>query len=125
MFLRTWDLSSGWRLTFMRLLLWYFLLTVWMEIEYRHNKYKASLCHAKNNMSSLVRLQCCQPTHQEADFPRVHIHHIFGDVLHDGLEVGLVIGAVVLLERRLQHKRGDIRALSFAFSQPLNPSAGL
>ena len=44
-------------------------------------------------------------THHELAFPLGDQHHVFGDVLHDGLQVGLVVGRVVLLRQRLKRQR--------------------
>lgn len=44
----------------------------------------------------------CDQTHCELGFALGHHHHVFGDVLHDGLQVGLVVGGVVLLCWRLK-----------------------
>lgn len=79
------ELSCGIRLIFINLLLEYLFLTACQE---------RSTFHTAFLLSPPLRSPA---THLEFSFPTIYPHNIFGDVLHDGLQVGLAICRVVFL----------------------------
>ena len=96
--IRTDDLRCGTRLIFINLLLEYLFFTAC----WKRNK-SASTSKESSITCSLSYYSSCFPN-LKLCFPAIDHHYILGHVLHDGLQVALIVSGIVVLRGRLQEK---------------------